>query len=123
MPDEQCDVIVMSPTREQVVQALGSVFDPELGLSIVDLGLVYDVTIEEGRVRILMTLTAPGCPIRDTMSEWVRRAVEAVPGVAQVDVAVTFDPPWTPSPAYWPRLAGSTRANARKSTIRKLPVT
>jgi metal-sulfur cluster biosynthetic enzyme len=83
-------------TREQVVQALGTVFDPELGLSIVDLGLVYDVAIEEGRVRIVMTLTAPGCPIHDAMSEWVQRAVQAVPGVEAVDVSITFDPPWTP---------------------------
>ena len=86
----------MPVTRDQVLQALRTVFDPELGLSIVDMGLVYDVTIEAGRVRIVMTLTAPGCPIHDAMSEWVRLAVGAVPGVEAVDVAITFDPPWTP---------------------------
>jgi metal-sulfur cluster biosynthetic enzyme len=82
--------------REGVMQALGTVFDPELGLSVVELGLVYDVAIEDGRVRIVMTLTAPGCPIHDAMIEWVERAVRAVPGVEAVDVAITFDPPWTP---------------------------
>jgi metal-sulfur cluster biosynthetic enzyme len=86
----------MPVTREQVLQALRTVFDPELGLSIVDMGLVYDVTIEARRVRIVMTLTAPGCPIHETMSEWVRLAVGTVPDVEAVDVVITFDPPWTP---------------------------
>lgn len=86
----------MSLAREAVMRALGTVFDPELGLSIVDLGLIYGVEIEDGRVRITMTLTAPGCPIQDRMGEWVRRAVEALPGVPAVDVTITFEPPWTP---------------------------
>jgi metal-sulfur cluster biosynthetic enzyme len=86
----------MAISRDDVLRALRTVFDPELGLSIVDLGLVYDVAIDVGRVRILMTLTEPGCPIHDAMQGWVERAVGAVPGVEAVDVAITFDPPWTP---------------------------
>jgi metal-sulfur cluster biosynthetic enzyme len=56
----------------------------------------YDVAIEDGRVRIVMTLTAPGCPIHDARSEWIERAARAVPGVEAVNVVITFDPPWTP---------------------------
>jgi metal-sulfur cluster biosynthetic enzyme len=73
------------------------VLDPELGLSIVDLGLVYGIETVGERVHVTMTLTAPGCPIHDAMTDWVRRAVLGIPGVEHVDVTVTFDPPWTPS--------------------------
>ena len=60
------------------------------------LGLVYDVEIAGERVAITMTLTAPGCPIRDAMTEWVRQAVMKIPGVSEVGVTLSFDPPWTP---------------------------
>jgi metal-sulfur cluster biosynthetic enzyme len=79
-----------------VMQALGTVCDPELGMSIVDLGLVYDVRVGDGGVGVTLTLTAPGCPIHDLIPEWVRTAVMRVPGVEQVDVTLTFEPPWTP---------------------------
>ena len=84
-------------TSERVMEALRTVLDPELSLSVVDLGLVYGVAIEGHTVRITMTLTAPGCPIHDEMTDWVRRAVLGVPGVEHVDVSLTFDPPWTPA--------------------------
>jgi metal-sulfur cluster biosynthetic enzyme len=84
-------------TPEQVTEALRAVHDPELGLSIVDLGLVYGIRAAGSRVHVTMTLTAPGCPIHDVMTEWVRRAVLEVPGVEHVDVTLTFDPPWTPA--------------------------
>jgi metal-sulfur cluster biosynthetic enzyme len=84
-------------TPERVTDALRSVVDPELGLSIVDLGLVYGVATVGGRVDVTMTLTAAGCPIHDVMADWVRRAVLGIPGVEKVDVTVTFDPPWTPA--------------------------
>ena len=71
--------------------------DPELSLSVVDLGLVYGIAIDGRTVRITMTLTAPGCPLHDVMADWVRRAVLAVPGVQEVEVNLTFDPPWTPA--------------------------
>ncbi len=82
--------------REQVTGALRSVLDPELGMSVVELGLVYGIEIEGGRVAITMTLTAPGCPIHDALADWVRQAVMKIPGVSEVEVAITFDPPWTP---------------------------
>jgi metal-sulfur cluster biosynthetic enzyme len=86
----------MTVSREQVAHALRDVFDPELGMSIVDLGLIYGVEIDAGRVRITMTLTTQGCPLHDAMTEWVRQAVGKIPGVEAVEVAITFEPPWTP---------------------------
>ena len=86
----------MGVTRERVLRALRDVHDPELGLSVVALGLVYGIHVTEGCVRVTMTLTTPGCPIHDAMLQWVRQAVIAIPGVEDVEVVVTFDPPWTP---------------------------
>ncbi|HEY7250262.1 MAG TPA: metal-sulfur cluster assembly factor [Methylomirabilota bacterium] len=86
----------MTVSPEQVTEALREVFDPELGMSVVDLGLIYDVAIDAARVRITMTLTTQGCPLHDSMTEWVRQAVGRVPGVEDVVVVIVFDPPWTP---------------------------
>ena len=83
-------------TSEQVTRALRDVFDPELGMSIVELGMVYGIDVHGGAVTVTMTLTAPGCPIHDVMPRWVKKAVAKVPGVERVDVTITFDPPWTP---------------------------
>jgi radical SAM protein len=83
-------------SETDVMRALATVLDPELGMSIVDLGLVYDVRVRPGAVDVTMTLTAPGCPIHDAMQDWVRAAVLRVPGVERVEVTLTFDPPWTP---------------------------
>jgi metal-sulfur cluster biosynthetic enzyme len=83
-------------TPAQVMQALRKVFDPELGMSIVELGLVYGIDVRGGAVTVTMTLTAPGCPIHDVMPEWVMEAVTKIPGVEHIDVTITFDPPWTP---------------------------
>ena len=83
-------------TPDHVTQALREVFDPELGMSIVELGMVYGVDVRGGAVAVTMTLTAPGCPIHDVMPQWVKKAVAKLPGVEQVDVTITFDPPWTP---------------------------
>jgi metal-sulfur cluster biosynthetic enzyme len=82
-------------SREQVMRALQAVMDPELDMSIVDLGLVYWVELDAGHVRVTVTVTAPGCPLHHTMSDWIRRVVEATPGVAEVEVILTLDPPWT----------------------------
>ena len=70
-------------------------FDPEIPVNIYDLGLVYTIEIgKENEVEITMTLTAPGCPVAGEMPGWVANAVEPLPGVKQVDVQMTFDPPW-----------------------------
>ena len=83
------------PLYEPVVEALRSVYDPEIPVNIYDLGLVYHIGIdEEGAVEIDMTLTAPGCPVAGEMPGWVADAAESVPGVKQVDVRLVWDPPW-----------------------------
>ena len=83
------------PLYESVVDACRTVFDPEIPVNIYDLGLVYTVEISgEGDVNIVMTLTAPGCPVAGEMPGWVTDAVEALPGVKSVQVQMTFDPPW-----------------------------
>ena len=91
-------------TRADVDAALDTVLDPELGMSVLALGLVYDVAVTGGAVRVTMTLTAPGCPLHEVMTEWVRRAVMRVAGVERVEVVLTFDPPWTPD-----RIVSATR--------------
>lgn len=81
--------------EEQVWQALASVFDPEIPVSIVALGLVYDVTIDHHTVSIQMTLTAPGCGMGPVLVDDVKYRVAKVPNVEQVDVELVFDPPWS----------------------------
>jgi FeS assembly SUF system protein len=81
--------------HEPVVEACRSVFDPEIPVNIYDLGLVYTIDInEQSDVRVVMTLTAPGCPVAGEMPGWVADAVSAVPGVRTVDVDLTWEPPW-----------------------------
>lgn len=83
------------PLYDQVVEACRTVYDPEIPVNIYDLGLIYTVDIDaEGKVGIVMTLTAPGCPVAGEMPGWVADAVSALPGVRQVDVDMTFQPPW-----------------------------
>ncbi len=83
------------PLYDAVVGACRTVFDPEIPVNIFDLGLVYSIAIsEENAVEIVMTLTAPGCPVAGDMPGWVADAVEPLPGVKQVDVQITFEPPW-----------------------------
>jgi len=86
----------MKVTREQVIGALQQVLDPELGISVVDLGLIYDLAIDAGCVHVTMTLTAQGCPLHESMAEWIRQAIGQIPGVEEVLVTIVFDPPWTP---------------------------
>jgi radical SAM protein len=91
------DVAAAPVTSAQITEALRSVIDPELSLSVVELGLIYGIAIEGPRVQVTMTLTAPGCPLHEVMAEWVRQAVLRVPGVQQAEVTLTFDPPWSPA--------------------------
>lgn len=85
-----------SLTREQVLEALKAVVDPELGLNVVDLGLIYDVRIEGGEVHVTMTLTTPGCPLHEALLQGVRWALRGLPEVEKVEVVLTWDPPWSP---------------------------
>ena len=83
-------------TDDAVRQALRAVKDPELDLNIVDLGLVYDVEVEDGNVHIKMTLTSPGCPAGPMIMSDVYKAVRALDGVKDVDVEIVWEPYWTP---------------------------
>jgi len=84
------------PTSEELLTALREVIDPELGYNIVDLGLIYEVLVDEGRASIIMTTTTPGCPATDVLQEGVRGCAGLVPGISGVDVRMVWDPPWTP---------------------------
>ena len=83
------------PIYNDVVAACQSVFDPEIPVNIYDLGLVYTIKIsKEGMVEVLMTLTAPGCPVADQMPGWVSDAISPVPGVQEVSVQLVWEPQW-----------------------------
>ncbi|HET6949950.1 MAG TPA: metal-sulfur cluster assembly factor [Acidimicrobiales bacterium] len=102
-PSPDRPVIAPPPTdldaearREAVLAALGTVWDPELGLDVVSLGLVYDVQVAGGDVAIDMTLTTPGCPVSEQLPAEAEAAVRAALPGAAVAVRVVWDPPWTP---------------------------
>jgi metal-sulfur cluster biosynthetic enzyme len=87
----------MAVTEKDVRTALRTVKDPELGLDLVVLGLVYDIAVaEDDSVRVTISLTSPGCPVAGQIVDDARTAVLGVPGVEKADVELTFDPPWTP---------------------------
>ena len=87
----------LSRITTEVITQLKSVYDPEIPTDIYELGLIYKVELEDDRtLKVLMTLTAPGCPVAGEMPVWVQEACEAVEGVRRVEVDMTFDPPWTP---------------------------
>lgn len=83
-------------TPDAVREVLRKVKDPELDLNIMDLGLVYDVEIDEGKVQVRMTLTSPGCPAGPMITNDVYREIRALDGVKDVDVAIVWEPYWTP---------------------------
>ena len=84
------------PTKEEVVEALREVEDPELGMDIVELGLMYDVEVEDSKVKIRYSLTSLGCPAGPMIEEGIYEAVAQLPGVEQVEPELTWDPPWSP---------------------------
>jgi FeS assembly SUF system protein len=96
VPAEAAPAAADAPTEAAVVEALKTVYDPEIPVDIYELGLIYDIGIEpEGKVAIKMTLTAPGCPVAGTMPQMVEDAIRAkVPGVNEVEVELVWDPPW-----------------------------
>ena len=84
--------------REQVVEALHSVYDPEIPVDIYELGLIYEIDIDpEGLAKIQMTLTSPGCPVAGILPEQVREKAASVPGITRAEVELVWDPPWDPS--------------------------
>jgi len=82
-------------TEEAVWQALAQIPDPEFGLNIVDLGLIYSVACAEGTVKVVMTLTTPTCPAGSWIHEGVKRVLADLPNAASTEVQLVFEPPWT----------------------------
>lgn len=83
--------------KHRVIDAVSEVYDPEIPVNIYELGLVYDIAVTpESNVQILMTLTSPMCPVAETLPGEVEMQVRGVDGVNDVDVEITWDPPWTP---------------------------
>jgi FeS assembly SUF system protein len=90
------DPLKMGEIRPQVLEALGTVFDPEIPVNIRDMGLIYDVLVDkDGRVGIRMTLTAPACPAAQSLPVEVREKAAAVPGVTEAKVEIVWEPQWT----------------------------
>ena len=83
-------------TVDEVTDALREVIDPELGLDFVELGLIYEVAVDDGSVQVTYTLTSPGCPIGPQVAEQIEEFVMEVDGVNDVQSTMTFTPPWTP---------------------------
>ena len=84
------------PTKDDVVEALREVEDPELGMDIVELGLMYDVEVDGPKVKVIHSLTSLGCPAGPMIQDGIYEAAARVPGVEEVEVELTWDPPWTP---------------------------
>ncbi len=82
--------------EQKIISELKTIYDPEIPVNIYDIGLIYKITIDDkGNVHILMTLTAPNCPVADTLVEEVKEKVKSVKGVNKSEVELTFDPPWS----------------------------
>ncbi len=87
----------MSVSRERVMDLLYNCYDPEIPVNIVDLGLVYDVQVNDDRVNVKMTLTAPGCPAHTQITQEIQQQLESLEGVREVNVEIVWEPPWNPS--------------------------
>ncbi len=83
-------------TSEEVMEALKDVYDPEIPVNVVDLGLIYDVQVNDGNVNVQMTLTAPGCPMGQMIAQQAEGRIAEMEGVKEVQVEMTFNPPWSP---------------------------
>ncbi len=87
----------MGVSRERVMDMLYNCYDPEIPVNIVDLGLIYDVQVNDDVVNVKMTLTAPGCPSHATITEAVKQQLESLEDVREANVEIVWDPPWDPS--------------------------
>jgi metal-sulfur cluster biosynthetic enzyme len=84
------------PTRDEVIEAMRQVEDPELGMDIVELGLLYDVEVTGSKVKVLFSLTSMGCPAGPMIEQDIRATAQSLEDVEDVETELTFDPPWTP---------------------------
>ena len=86
---------VLAPAPEVLVAAIKTVYDPEIPVNVYDLGLIYDLVINDGRVAVNMTLTAPACPVAGILPGQVEAVLRQVPGVKEAQVSLVWEPPWT----------------------------
>ncbi len=84
----------MTLSKEGILEALKQVYDPEIPVDVVNLGLIYEVEIDGGRVKVSMTTTAPACPVGSLIAAQAQRVVRGIEGVEEVDVDLVYDPPW-----------------------------
>lgn len=87
----------MDKRIDLIINNLKEVYDPEIPVNVYDLGLIYNVDIDENNANILMTLTAPGCPVVDVLVDDITQAAKSVEGIEEVNVELTFEPPWDKS--------------------------
>lgn len=85
----------MTLSKEEILQALKQVYDPEIPVDVVNLGLVYDVKVNGGKVGVTMTTTAPGCPMGNFIAAQAKRVIKSLEGVEEVEVELVYDPPWS----------------------------
>jgi metal-sulfur cluster biosynthetic enzyme len=83
-------------TRDEVMEVLRQVEDPELGMDVVDLGLIYEAEVENSKAKVTYSLTSMGCPAGPLIAQDIEGAVRQVDGIEDVELELTFDPPWTP---------------------------
>lgn len=96
--DQMTEETTLATIREAVREALYNVYDPELGVNVVDLGLIYGIDVQPDHSVILtMTLTTPGCPMHASIGEWVGMALQTVPQITGGEIRLVWDPPWTPA--------------------------
>lgn len=86
----------MAATKTDVRKALKKVIDPEIGINIVDMGLIYEVKVEKDVALVRMTLTVPGCPLANMLTMQAQKAAQGVEGIKDAKVELTWDPPWNP---------------------------
>ena len=84
-------------SQDQVLDKLRECIDPELGINIIDLGLIYSVNIESARINVLMTLTTPGCPLDSYFVQDITSRLKTLKGISDVSIELTFEPPWVPA--------------------------
>ncbi len=97
-PDGEQPVTVELPSETALIDAIGTVYDPEIPVNVYELGLIYAIDIDDaGGIKVEMTLTAPACPSAQELPEMVQAAVLTVPGVTSCHVETVWDPPWDPS--------------------------
>ena len=90
-------VMNLAETKEQLIAQIKTIYDPEIPVNIYELGLIYEVTVTEGKAHILMTLTAPACPAAEIIPEEIKEKCRTVEGIEEVEIELTFDPPWDKS--------------------------